>query len=184
MLIIEGGQALSQFRNQRLQLKLQTLSAKISSSFASYNYFVKTSSDLDSEEYNKLESLLSIQKEASQSNSGLTILVTPRFGTISPWSSKATDIAHNCGLHKVERIERGIVYEITCTQLLDEVENQIIASQLHDRMTESVSFDIQTAKLLFAAEERRPLVEIPLLNDPKQALLKADVKPLNENLPT
>ena len=174
MLIIEGGQALSRFRSQQLQQKLQTLSTKIATFSANYIHFIKITSNLDTEERTKLEALLSRQKTSPQARSDLTLLITPRFGTISPWSSKATDIAHNCGLHNIERIERGVIYAISCTQSLDEGEKQVIASQLHDRMTESVSFDIQAAKTLFTEEEKRLLVEIPFLNNPKQALLQAD----------
>ena len=64
----------------------------------------------------------------------------PRFGTVSPWSSKATEIAHNCFLDKVERIERGILYGFALKGSLDETELDAVVGHLHDRMTESVRF--------------------------------------------
>ena len=101
-------------------------------------------------------------------------MIVPRFGTISPWSSKATDIAHNCGLTNVERIERGTLYEFSLKAAADEKEIQQIAHLLHDRMTESVLFDLQEADSLFIDEAKRELVEVVLGDNPKEALLRAN----------
>jgi len=174
MLIIDGDQALSQFRSQQLQAKLQAISSKVSGFAARYIHFVKVEADLSTDEQSKLLALLGQQATPTLDQFDLTVLVTPRFGTISPWSSKSTDIAHNCGLQKIERIERGILYEFSLSHSLTEIESNNLTKQLHDRMTESVSFELNQAAALFLNEDKRPLVEVSFAGNAKQALLQAD----------
>ena len=113
MLILRGASALSDFRQRKLVARLaQALGFEVSLT-SEYVHFVETSQSLDAGETRVLEKLLQYGPKAgaearASDSSGTLILTVPRPGTISPWSSKSTDIAHNCGLEKIERIERGI----------------------------------------------------------------------------
>ena len=111
---------------------------------------------------------------AEVEHAGQSIFVIPRFGTISPWSTKAIDIAHHCGLTKIARIERGIAFYITAEQTLSTAELLHLADFLHDPMTESVVFELADAQQLFAQEEPRVLFEVPLLSSGKRALVSAN----------
>jgi phosphoribosylformylglycinamidine synthase len=177
MLIIDGGHALSQFRTETLQRQLTSISAKIQDFSAKYVHFVQTSCDLGPQDHAKLEALLAYSSSEDFSlfsKIDLQILITPRFGTISPWSSKATDIAYNCGLKNIKRIERGTLYEFSLHSAIDQNEINQISNQLHDRMTESVSYDLEKAHSLFVDEAKRELVEIKLGTKAKQELLRAN----------
>ena len=105
-----------------------------------------------------------------------TIVVAPRLGTISPWASKATDIARNCGL-VVHRIERVVEFALRLKKpfvgraaLLDAGERAVVAELLHDRMTECVFFDPGEARRLFAEQPGRPSVAIDVLGGGRAAL--------------
>ena len=174
MLIIEGGAALSGFRTQNLLLRLQTVSPKIESLTAKFYHFAHATKALSENEINCLNALLSYAPTTSTIEEGFTILVIPRLGTISPWASKSTDIAHNCGLLKIERIERGILYQISLIDELDEQEKKGAITILHDRMTESVCFDLEDAKALFKQEARRELMSINFNEGPRHALFQAN----------
>ncbi len=174
MLIIEGGNALSNFRIQNLQRQLQGISPKIESFAAKFYHFIHTKQELSEEQQKRLEALLTYVPTSSDIKGDLLILITPRLGTISPWSSKATDIAHNCGLQNIERIERGTLYQLSLTEELNEQEKYDIADLLHDRMTESVCFALDDAKSLFIEESRRELVSVDFNENPKQALIRTN----------
>ena len=92
---------------------------------------------------------------SSYTPTGKLLLVTPRPGTISPWSSKATDIAHNCGLSQVLRLERGVAYYVEASSLNDEQWSQV-AAELHDRMMESVFGALEELSLIHISEPTRP----------------------------
>ena len=98
------------------------------------------------------------------------LIVTPRVGTISSWSSKATDIAHNCGLSKVNRIERGIAYYFNIERNLTEAELATLKDLLHDRMLETVLNHETEAALLFTQQEPKALTTIDILNGGRQAI--------------
>ena len=113
MLILPGAPALSEFRTQKLLSSLQALQPGISSVYAEYVHFADLSDALTAIETEVLVRLLTYGPKADkQAGDGQLLLAVPRPGTISPWSSKATDIAHNAGVAKVNRIERGIAYHI------------------------------------------------------------------------
>ena len=117
MLILRGAPALSNFRNQKLLNSLQEKVPEITAVVAEFQHFVKTSSELSREHNGILTKLLTYGPKISRSTpdnaaSESFFLTIPRPGTISPWSSKATDIAHNCGLDNIRRIERGIAYRV------------------------------------------------------------------------
>ncbi len=175
MLIINGGHALSQFRTDTLQRQLENITAKIECFSTKFVHLIQTTCDLDSQENEKLQALLSYSSVSTPiAKTDLQIFVTPRFGTISPWSSKATDIAHNCGLDGVARIERGTLYEFSLNKALDQSEIDQITNLLHDRMTESVCFELETASALFNDETKRELIEVSLNDNAKEALLRAN----------
>ncbi len=175
MLIIDGGHALSQFRSDSLQRQIESISSNIGGFSAKFVHFIQTNTDLDACERSKLEALLSYTSSSSSTRAAdLQVLVIPRFGTISPWSSKATDIAHNCGLTQIVRIERGTLYEFSLKNAEDKSATQHIADLLHDRMTESVLFDVDKATLIFNEEAKRKLQEVNLDSNPKEALLDAN----------
>ncbi len=96
---------------------------------------------------------------------GSLLLVVPRPGTISPWSSKATDIARNCGLAPVKRVERGIGYRIATRggSPLRDAERAALLPLVHDRMTEAVLGDLDDARALFSHFAPKPLATISLL---------------------
>ena len=98
----------------------------------------------------------------------------PRPGTISPWSSKATDIAHNSGLKDVLRIERGIAFFVQTSAELSAQQWQLVAQSLHDRMTESVFNSDEEADRLFVHGQSRPLVTVDILNGGRDALVEAN----------
>ena len=135
MIVLPGQRALSEFRLAKLLQILQGHDARIQSVNASYTYFASVGSPVASETRDGLESLLVDGESVDVLSSGVqAIIAVPRPGTISPWSSKATDIAHSCGLGSVERIERGIRYELTTTTTLDDGELETAGKLLIDRL--------------------------------------------------
>jgi len=111
MFQLPGPVALSTFRLEKLRASVSEICADVAQIQTQYVHFVDIESALTPEEQQRLESLLDYgANDATDELQGQILWVTPRPGTISPWSSKATDIAHNCGLNKIRRIERGIVY--------------------------------------------------------------------------
>ena len=130
-----GSPALSEFRIQGLMQKFQQNQLPVKSVYAEYLHFVELNRPLVSEQEAKLKALLHYGPTLAEHDAkGETFIVIPRVGTISSWSSKATDIAHNCGLSEVERIERGLAYYFELSQPLDE------------KTTEKFIFDIVDGK--------------------------------------
>ncbi len=110
MLILPGSNALSVFRSNGLLTRLQNACNLVTAVSARYVHFIDHKSALSEAEQQSLGSLLTYGDAYQGTESGVQFIVIPRFGTISPWASKATDIAHNCGLQQIHRIERGICY--------------------------------------------------------------------------
>lgn len=173
MQIHKGIDALSDFRAKNLLLQLQSVDTTISGVSAEFVHFVDTDTELTASETAKIEKLLSYGTPYKKSGQGDLYLVTPRFGTISPWSSKATDIAHNAGLDTIKRIERGIAYYIVADKPL---KTEIITPLLHDRMTETVLFSLKAAEQLFDETAPQPLITVDVLGGGKQALEQANVE--------
>jgi phosphoribosylformylglycinamidine synthase len=186
--IFEGGNALSPFRIQQLLPKLQAVSDKISHLSAQFVHLAATETalnvDPDTALISKLQSLLSYGEPAkvldNKSNS-VKIIVAPRLGTVSPWASKASDIAHNCGL-SVKRIERLTEYTITLKNpllgkaSLSAEQLQAVAALLHDRMTESVLFNREDSLGLFATVNAAPMAHVDVLGGGKAALEAANTE--------
>ena len=177
VLPLRGVTALSDFRVEKLLQKAAALGlpeVKLSSEFW---YFVGSEKALDVATVEKLQALLAAQsvEQTPKAREGLHLfLVTPRLGTISPWASKATNIAENCGLAGIERIERGMAVWLEGT-LTDEQKQQW-AALLHDRMTESVLPDFQTASKLFHHIQSETFSSVDVLGGGKEALVKANTE--------
>jgi phosphoribosylformylglycinamidine synthase len=175
MLQLLGGLALSDFRKNKLLTSLQTAVPAVTEIQASYMHFVDVDRTLDSDAKAVLDSLLHTESQPDTTSPDAHVfLVIPRPGTISPWSSKATDIAHNCGLSDVHRIERGILYHVVSDNSLNTADWQAISALLHDRMTESVFSDIEEAERLFYQSEPAPFNRVDILTCGRDALKKAN----------
>ena len=175
MEILRGSPALSQFRvNKLLQLCCEW-QIPIISIYAEYIHFIDSATSLHDSDFSTLKKLLQYgpQIEQQQPN-GMLLIVTPRIGTISPWASKATDIAHNCGLNQINRIERGIAYYVESKQPLTAKQFNDFSSFIHDRMMETVLTDFNQAEKLFTQQQPKPLVTINLLEKGKIALEEAN----------
>ena len=172
---LRGVSALSGFRVEKLLQKAAALGLPQADLKSEFWYFVHSTADLDGAAVEKMQALLEAKRveNVPQVSEGLHLfLITPRIGTISPWSSKATDIAHNCGLDGVERIERGMAVYVSGS--LHGNERAQWASLLHDRMTESVLPDFQSAEQLFAAHEDQSFDTVDVLDGGRAALEAAD----------
>ncbi|HJY40683.1 MAG TPA: hypothetical protein VJ303_05595, partial [Steroidobacteraceae bacterium] len=145
---------------------------------ARFVHFVQARRELSAAEQRILAALLTYGPRAPQGGAPALpqrpVVVIPRPGTISPWSSKATDIAHVCGLDAIERIERGIAYELRASRELTQEHLRAIAPALYDRMTEAAIFSFDDAAQLFSHEAPRPLQAVPLRARGRAALVEAN----------
>ncbi|MGH8282354.1 MAG: phosphoribosylformylglycinamidine synthase [Gammaproteobacteria bacterium] len=176
MLQFRGGPALSEFRIQKLLANLRTLVPAVSGLAAEYRYFVDAPDALGASEERILHELLAEgPPPTEQIPSGSLLLCVPRFGTVSPWASKATDIAHNSGLNTIRRIERGIaIYLSHAGALLQRSQLARVAHLLHDRMTQTVLFDEDEAVGLFQQAKPVALKTVNVLKDGLRALKQAN----------
>lgn len=174
-IIFQGLPAFSDFRLKALQQALnEAIDAHdITEINAVEVYFIEAEGPLDDTTTERAFALLSAQQHFDASNDG-GFFVTPRKGTISPWSSKATDIFHNCALHAVARVERGIHFQITTNSGLvlgiEELGFALLA--LHDRMTEAVYDDVSD---FFRHFEPAPLRRVPLMAEGPESFYKANI---------
>ncbi|MBX3617439.1 phosphoribosylformylglycinamidine synthase [Nitrosomonas sp.] len=175
MLQFCGGRALSPFRLDKLRRQLNALNIAIAEIDTDYWYFCSVTRDLQSDELTALRKLLNHQQPLNHSlRNDEFWLVIPRPGTISPWSSKATDIAHHCGLTAVERIERGIAYYIQSTSPLSTTDKARLKPLLYDRMTEAVFASMGDAARLFQHFPSKPLNTIDIIGGGIDALQQAN----------
>ena len=177
MLRIRGSQALSAFRTQKLLVEAKQLVPQLEKIDSEFQHLINLNDGeaLSSKEHEKLESLLEYGPAMREvEHVGQRLYVVPRIGTISPWSTKATDIVRHCGLDKVKRIERGIAYYLKSATDLDAKQMQLIKQLLHDPMTESVVPDLQAAGELFVEEAPKALFEVPFLQKGKDAIDQAN----------
>lgn len=168
MEIFRGGAALSDSAAGRLLKEVQQIDPKATKISAEFLHFVDCKAPLTDSERTTLQTLLTYGTPYSGESTAEVYLTVPRPGTISPWSSKATDIAHTAGLTNVLKIERGIAYYIDSTMRTE------IAPLLHDRMTEAVLESAEAAKILFEEHPAKPLVTIDILKGGKDALAAAN----------
>src|SRR5574343_1031398 len=175
ILCLKGDTALSAFRLQRLQARLTAAVSDIESVSADYLHVVAQKRALSADERAKLAQLL--EEQPASEDKGQLFLVSPRIGTISPWSSKATDIAFNCDLEPaLERIERVVAYHVVLKggRVLTADEQKIVVGLLHDRMTESVLAGFAEAGERFRYFEPKPLATVDVLAGGKAALVEAN----------
>ncbi|MEX1032516.1 MAG: phosphoribosylformylglycinamidine synthase [Cellvibrionaceae bacterium] len=181
MLTLLGAPALSAFRRQKLLIRLREQDPATLAVTAKYVHFAllaNSTTSLDPEQQSILAKLLQYGPtiQASDPPAGIqsqaTYVVVPRPGTISPWSSKATDIARNVGLGSVARLERGILYTIysRAAQAPD------VGGLLHDRMVEAVFAELADVERLFQDDSPRRAAEIDVLNSGRLALERANTE--------
>ena len=169
-----GETALSAFRINKLLQKAQSLGLPENAIASEYWYFVASDAPLSDADALQLKALLAAERVTPPDATQSLFLITPRIGTISPWSSKATNIAHNCGLTHIERIERGMAVHLSGSLKTDE--RAAWATLLHDRMTESVLPDFQAAEQLFAQHDNPSCASVDILGGGKDALLAANAE--------
>ena len=188
MLILPGSNALSAFRNHRLLSQLQAVAPAIVGIRARFVHFIDTSAALSEADIARLGAMLTYGEPAAEQPQDGAIeafFVIPRLGTISPWASKATDIAHNCGMAHVHRIERGVAYSVElkggllgsslgATKHLGDEQTAAVAALLHDRMTETVLRSADDAIHLFRELDAKPFESIDVIGAGKHALQKAN----------
>ena len=174
---LTGPSALSAFRAVRLLASIQAIEKSTVSVSARFVHFIHAGRPLDTTERARLHALLTYGDTADTDVKGMEFLVVPRLGTISPWASKATDIAHNTGLNAVRRIERGTHFTINLgRKSLSSDAAARVASLLHDRMTESVIDPAADPALLFRELESKPMQTVPMLALGREALERANVE--------
>jgi phosphoribosylformylglycinamidine synthase len=177
----EGGSAVSAFRAQQLLPALQAVHDKINGIAARFVHLVASVDSPTAALNQQLAALLSYGDPYNGSLDGALLVVTPRFGTVSPWASKATDIAHNCGL-AVKRVERIVEYRVTLKSgllskpTLKPEQLTQIADLLHDRMTESVMAERSQALQLFEVLPAASTAHVDVLHGGKSALLAANTE--------
>ncbi|MGL4767829.1 MAG: phosphoribosylformylglycinamidine synthase [Formosimonas sp.] len=169
--ILHGSRALSDFRVSRLIAQFQPQFAHVTGVQSRYVHYVWSHKALSEDELSTLQSLLTYGEVTVNDFGVADLTVIPRLGTISPWASKATDIAHNAGLANVRRIERGIEYALLARR---DVAVREIAALMHDRMTESVMVGAFDGAALFNDLPSQPLNTIDVLGSGKPALEQAN----------
>jgi phosphoribosylformylglycinamidine synthase len=180
LLHFEGGNALSVFRAQALLPRLQAVAPQITAVHGRFVHWAALEQPLSAAARDSLEALLRYGPAYEGPGSGALIVVAPRLGTVSPWASKATDIAHNCGL-PIKRVERVTEFVLTLksgllggTKILSADELAAVAALLHDRMTESVLLAREDARHLFDEQPAQPLQHVDVLGAGRGALEAAN----------
>jgi phosphoribosylformylglycinamidine synthase len=181
MTLFEGGAALGGFRARQLLPRLQAVEPKIEAVTARFVHLVVTPQPLSAPEREHLAALLTYGEPfEAPKHAATTLVVAPRLGTVSPWASKATDIARNCGL-ALRRVERVVQYHLGLkapligrAPVLAGEPLAAIAALLHDRMTESVLAGIEDAAALFAELPAQPVAQVDVLAGGRSALVAAN----------
>jgi phosphoribosylformylglycinamidine synthase len=171
ILALRGASALTPFRQERRLAELRRSVPTLSGLVAEHWYFAELGRELTADEHARLLAIVEAEPLATLA-AAQVVLVAPRFGTISPWSSKATDILGVCGLPVVRRIERATAYHVTGE--LSPAALQTLRAALHDRMTESVLASAEQAAELFRHEAPRPLATVDVLGQGRAALVRAN----------
>src|SRR5712691_277114 len=170
ILKLRGSRAVSAFPLDKLNSRLAAIGSPVRAAAAEHWHFVETARPLDAGETGVLEQLLQYG-EPTPAGGGHMLLVVPRLGTISPWSSKATDIARRCGLEAVRRIERGTAWFFSGDPALDRGR---ILGLVHDRMTETVLGSLDQADALFRHFNPKPFAVVNVLARGRAALEDAN----------
>ncbi|WP_322085775.1 phosphoribosylformylglycinamidine synthase [Burkholderia sp. BCC1999] len=181
-----GASALSDFRQTRLLDTLRQIDANIVAVRGQFLHFVNAAEPLSADDSTRIDALMHYGEPfqpAAEKGTVETFVVLPRFGTVSPWASKATDIAQHCGLTQVRRIERGVEFTVTLKsgllggkKALSDDARAAVVDALHDRMTESVVAARDDAKHLFDELPAKPLASVDVLGVGRGALERANVE--------
>jgi len=175
MLRFRGAPALSSFRIEGLLAALRRIEPGVRAVGVDYLHLVDTTRELSPAELGVLERLLDFDPRAAPQPPGATLYTVPRPGTVSPWSSKATDIARVCGLDAVARIERARCWRVEASGRLSRDRLAALAVPLFDPMTEAVLFDVEETSRLFETHARGALGHIVLGREPEAALARVNV---------
>ena len=176
MIVKEGPASHSPFKLESLLRRLLSIDQNITGLGARFIHFIDSKNDLGEEQDRILDSILEYGPNwPFGADEGFKIFTLPRFGTTSPWSSKATDIAKVCGLSSIERIERGVVFSLALTNKDKRPKKEAI-DLLYDRMTEVAITDLKQAKEIFSSLEPQPFSEVDILSDGKSALETANLQ--------
>jgi phosphoribosylformylglycinamidine synthase len=181
----EGGTAVSDFKVQQLLPRLAGISDKITGLSARFVHLASFDGEPDAATLRRVGELLTYGEPCTPAHQQLetagapALLVMPRLGTVSPWASKATDIAHNCGLalHRVERLVEyrvGLKSGLLGKATLSTAQLQAVADLLHDRMTENVLLDRTQAQALFTELHPAPMEQVNVLGGGRSALERAN----------
>ncbi len=177
MLELPGQPALSDFRIAKLTRALKRADDRLVSVETGYSYFIETSGELSNEDRRRLDALLLSGETAGKfTKSAALLYVVPRPGTISPWSSKATDIVKACDVAAVERVERGICYALKFSEKVSGDDVMALSHLLFDRMTEAVFTEAGQAAALFEHHEPAPVATVPVTQDGRDALVTANTE--------
>jgi phosphoribosylformylglycinamidine synthase len=175
-----GGRALSTAKTAQLLAQAQQMAPQISAVATHWVHWVQTDSAPDAATQAKLQALLTYGESAAPAQ-GVLLVVMPRLGTVSPWASKATDIARNCGL-QIHRVERALHYTLTLKNpllgkaSLKPEQRDALAALLHDRMTESVAFETDAPRALFTPLQAAPMQYVDVLTKGRAALEQANTE--------
>lgn len=184
-LSLAGGEALSGFRHARAFEALKRIESRLVGLDSRFVFFVSADREPSDAEMSRLKALLGVDAAPSAREASLTMFVVPRLGTVSPWASKATDIAHNCAMQWVRRIERGTEHRLILRERFfggrtgagaESVANTrgLLAAALHDRMTETVFFAPPDGGTLFSTLSGRPMQRVPVSQQGRDALERAN----------
>ena len=174
MQILSGPNAVSAFRLDKYLNQLQTIHSDVYGLSGQFFHVIESSSELSQDSLNKLMRLLDYGSPASATQNSYEILILPRAGTQSPWSSKALDIAHNSGLEQLLHLERGIAWRFECSSPCDDEQRLQLAGPLYDRMTEQVFLDQQALEAYFAHQPGESFTTIALSSEGKASLEAAN----------
>jgi phosphoribosylformylglycinamidine synthase len=167
-----GGSPLSEFRLQKLLQQCRVIDPSVEGLIVRSVYWVDYVSLVEEAQQQRLQQLLSASQKISIPEGAHFWVVSPRFGTISPWSSKATEIAKLCNL-PVQRLEQGWLFLLEGVDVTDAAVQEM-ANELADRMTETVSWDVNIAAELFAVHEPKPVSAVECQTLGLSALEQAD----------
>lgn len=179
MLIVPGAAALSEFRIEKLLTTLRADIPGLQALSAQFVHLADVEGELDRDQQSVLEQLLHYGPNAGAAPAplqGAEFFVVPRPGTISPWSSKASDIAHISGLQTVRRLERGILYRLQSSASLSSSERSLVEAAIHDRMVEVVLDSVAQAAQLFSQQAPKPMQRVDILGGGRQALADANTE--------
>ena len=176
MIVKEGPASHSPFKLESLLRRLQSIDQNIDDLGARFIHLIDSKNDPDEEQDRILDSILEYGPDwPFGTDEGFKVFTLPRFGTTSPWSSKATDIAKVCGLTSIEKIERGVVFTLALKDK-DSAPSKEAIEMLYDRMTEVIITDLKQAKEIFSSLEPQPFSDVDILSDGKKALETANIE--------